>query len=195
MYARAPFAQHSLAEHAFHYRINPGKITCQAFYCISHCTNFRYFELKPHLHTLLLAAHSHLSIWITLVSKRSVQIPPQRCSGAKRDRVEQVEEMSLNNNAGNPASERRRHRAKSKRAKKAKREAKQAKREEKAAEEAYRKAHPECSSCGDEFPNGGLAVFDDCEHEPEICAECLEGWVESQLDSTVVEARSTCPST
>lgn len=99
-------------------------------------------------------------------------------------------------------------RAKSKRAKKLKKLKKQAKAETKAAaaakvaaeEEkkaravAFENASPECSICTQSFPGYTYPRIGGCDHEPETCERCLEAWVDSQLNNTIVEDGIRCPS-
>jgi hypothetical protein len=60
--------------------------------------------------------------------------------------------------------------------------------------ETFQKANPECTTCGERFPMDN-AVVDGCAYEPETCRVCLEAWIDSQLDNTIVEDGMRCPST
>ncbi|KAJ4344864.1 uncharacterized protein N0V89_012608 [Didymosphaeria variabile] len=60
---------------------------------------------------------------------------------------------------------------------------------------AHRNANLECSACGDRFPIEEYPVIEGCKHKPETCGQCLEAWIDSQLDNTIADGGIRCPST
>lgn len=52
----------------------------------------------------------------------------------------------------------------------------------------------ECSVCAGRFPIESYPVIDGCVHPTETCGQCLDTWVDSQLDTTIVKDGIRCPS-
>ncbi|KAL1595954.1 hypothetical protein SLS60_009644 [Paraconiothyrium brasiliense] len=67
--------------------------------------------------------------------------------------------------------------------------------EESAEAGAHRNADLECSTCGEHFPVDDYPITQGCEHKFETCRQCLEAWIDSQLDNTIVDRGIRCPST
>jgi hypothetical protein len=51
---------------------------------------------------------------------------------------------------------------------------------------------PVCSVCSDAPPDEGFPRLKRCSHEPEVCRDCFEGWLTSQVESTAWD-RIKCP--
>lgn len=54
--------------------------------------------------------------------------------------------------------------------------------------------HQECFTCAQSLDVEVYPRVDGCTHEPDICKECLEAWIKSQIFDFIVGGAIRCPS-